>query len=193
VVAIIGILAAIAVPNFMNARIRAKVSRVQSDISAISKAHEMYFLDNNTYPPESEDDIFTGTRVRSSCGLFFLTAPIAYLSSVPSDPFQERTMTSTEDYPASYETGVYRPYGTNKNVAYMIFSRAPDLNEDGLWSAEPFVGVQRNNGTNNTYVSTNGLVSWGDIYWYGGNSSITRNLVIDGRTYNGGFPPNFRN
>jgi len=97
VVAIIGILAAIAVPNFMNARIRAKVSRVQADISAIAKAHEMYYLDNNTYPPESEDDIFTGTRVRSSCGLFFLTAPIAYLSSVPSDPFQERAMTSTED------------------------------------------------------------------------------------------------
>jgi len=191
VVAIIGILAAIAVPNFMNARIRAKVSRVQSDISAIAKAHEMYYLDNNTYPPESEDDIFTGTRVRSSCGLFFLTAPIAYLSSVPSDPFQERAMTSTEDYRASYETGVYRR-GT-KNVAYMIFSRAPDLYEDGLWSAEPFTGVQRNNGTKNTYISTNGLVSWGDIYWYGGDSSVTRNLVIDGKIYNGGFPPNFTN
>ena len=31
VVAIIGILAAIAVPNFMNAQIRAKIARVESD------------------------------------------------------------------------------------------------------------------------------------------------------------------
>jgi prepilin-type N-terminal cleavage/methylation domain-containing protein len=59
VVAIIGILAAIVIPDFMNTRIRAKVSRVQSDIRAIAKAHEMDYLDNNTYPPESQDDIFT--------------------------------------------------------------------------------------------------------------------------------------
>ena len=38
VVAIIGVLAAIAVPNFMNARIRALVARVQGDIAAIGMA-----------------------------------------------------------------------------------------------------------------------------------------------------------
>ncbi|HPO08172.1 MAG TPA: prepilin-type N-terminal cleavage/methylation domain-containing protein, partial [bacterium] len=32
VVAIIGILAAIAVPNFLNARVRAKIARVQADL-----------------------------------------------------------------------------------------------------------------------------------------------------------------
>ena len=80
VVAIIGILAAIAVPNFLGAQIRAKVARVKTDIRAIAQAHEMYNLDRNTYPPESEDNIFTGQRSRSSCGLFFLTSPTAYLS-----------------------------------------------------------------------------------------------------------------
>ncbi|HPA46471.1 MAG TPA: prepilin-type N-terminal cleavage/methylation domain-containing protein, partial [bacterium] len=53
VVAIIGILAAIAVPNFMNARMRASVSRAQSDLRNLSVALESYRLDNNHYPPAS--------------------------------------------------------------------------------------------------------------------------------------------
>lgn len=47
VVAIIGFLAAIAVPNFLNARTRAIVSRVQSEMRAVNDACQMYFLDNN--------------------------------------------------------------------------------------------------------------------------------------------------
>ena len=41
VVAIIGILAAIAVPNFLNAQIRAKVARTQADIRATGMAIQM--------------------------------------------------------------------------------------------------------------------------------------------------------
>lgn len=40
VVAIIGILAAIAVPNFMNAQMRARIARVQGDLQAFSTALE---------------------------------------------------------------------------------------------------------------------------------------------------------
>ncbi|HQH72052.1 MAG TPA: prepilin-type N-terminal cleavage/methylation domain-containing protein, partial [bacterium] len=47
VVAIIGILAAIAVPNFLNAQIRAKVARVQADMKALATALETYRLDRN--------------------------------------------------------------------------------------------------------------------------------------------------
>ncbi|MFH1742017.1 MAG: prepilin-type N-terminal cleavage/methylation domain-containing protein [bacterium] len=194
VVAIIGILAAIAVPNFMNARIRAKIAKVKSDIRSIAQAHEMYFLDNNTYPPESEDNVFTGNRAISSCGLFFLTNPIAYMSSVPRDPFQDNTQVRFEGTEAAYETGVFvRIVSSNirKNVAYNIFSRGPDMAEDGLWSASPFTGVQRKDGYGNSYSSTNGLVSAGDIFWYGGDSSVTQGLKVDGIVYNGGFPPNF--
>ncbi|HPO08766.1 MAG TPA: prepilin-type N-terminal cleavage/methylation domain-containing protein, partial [bacterium] len=50
VVAIIGILAAIAVPNFINAQERAKVGRARSDVRSIVNALEMYRLDNNNYP-----------------------------------------------------------------------------------------------------------------------------------------------
>lgn len=189
VVAIIGILAAIAVPNFLNAQIRAKVSRVKTDIRALAQAHEMYYLDNNTYPPESEDNIFTGMRSRSEAGLFFLTSPIPYMSSLPRDPFQDVTAVRFEGREAAYETGVATR--NKKNVAYNIFSRGPDMAENGLYSAQPFYGIQRNNGFGNTYNPSNGLVSNGDIYWYGGDSSVVVFLKVDGKVYNGSFPPNF--
>ncbi len=50
VVAIIAILAAIAVPNFLEAQVRAKVSRSLSDMRSLATAIESYYVDNNTYP-----------------------------------------------------------------------------------------------------------------------------------------------
>lgn len=51
VVAIIAILAAIAVPNFLEAQTRSKVSRVKADMRTIATGLEIYRLDNNDYPP----------------------------------------------------------------------------------------------------------------------------------------------
>jgi len=53
VVAIIAILAAIAVPNFMDAQIRAKVARVRADFRAIATAIEAYAVSSTDLPPES--------------------------------------------------------------------------------------------------------------------------------------------
>ena len=50
VVAIIAILAAIAVPNFLEAQIRSKISRAQSDMRSIATALESYRVDQNSYP-----------------------------------------------------------------------------------------------------------------------------------------------
>ncbi len=50
VVAIIAILAAIAVPNFLEAQVRAKVSRVKNDHRSYATAIETYYVDNNQYP-----------------------------------------------------------------------------------------------------------------------------------------------
>lgn len=74
VVAIIAILAAIAVPNFLEAQIRSKVSRAKADMRTMATAIEQYAVDCNSYP-----DHF-------SHGLS-LTTPVAYISSVPRDPF----------------------------------------------------------------------------------------------------------
>jgi prepilin-type N-terminal cleavage/methylation domain-containing protein len=55
VVAIIAILAAIAVPNFLEAQVRSKVSRVKSDQRSLATAIEAYFVDNNLYPATARD------------------------------------------------------------------------------------------------------------------------------------------
>lgn len=73
VVAIIGILAAIAVPNFLNAQTRARVAHAYSDFKAIATAQEMYRTDNNYYAPPFK--------------LSALTSPVSYLASVPQDVF----------------------------------------------------------------------------------------------------------
>ena len=53
VVAIIAILAAIAVPNFLEAQVRSKVSRVKNDQRSYATGLEAYFVDNNLYPAHS--------------------------------------------------------------------------------------------------------------------------------------------
>ena len=45
VVAIIGILAAIAVPNFLNAQLRAKIAGTQSDLRTFIVAMQQYHLE----------------------------------------------------------------------------------------------------------------------------------------------------
>ena len=83
VVAIIGILAAIAVPNFLNAQIRAKLARVKSDLRNIVVAADLYRLDEGTYPPN-----FFLNASRPRFFFHMLTTPIPYLTgtSMP-DPF----------------------------------------------------------------------------------------------------------
>ncbi len=101
VVAIIGILAAIAVPNFLNAQIRAKVARVESDMRSIATAMESYRLDHNDYP-----HIFPPTLMLAR--YVPLTTPVAYMSSIPYDPFNTNpTDTATGAKDSSNTDGVY--------------------------------------------------------------------------------------
>jgi type II secretion system protein G len=50
VVAIIGIIAAIAIPNLLNAIQRGKQKRTMADMRAVGTAVESYAVDNNKYP-----------------------------------------------------------------------------------------------------------------------------------------------
>lgn len=91
VVAIIGILAAIAVPNFLNAQIRAKVAKAYADEKSIGTALESYRLDQNAYPD--------GTASPGpGFGLDRLTSPVAYMSSLPTDPFEYKFEVSAGGY-----------------------------------------------------------------------------------------------
>ena len=79
VVAIIAILAAIAVPNFLEAQTRAKVSRVKADLRTIATALESYGADHTKYPPN--DGYYNVIPIQ-------ITTPIAYITnSTLVDPF----------------------------------------------------------------------------------------------------------
>jgi type II secretion system protein G len=97
VVAIIGILAAIAVPNFLEAQTRAKISRTEADMRSMATAIESYYVDYNSYPidgailhsgvtiyPTQNPSDMANSHVFAGPGL---TTPVAYLTSQPFDPF----------------------------------------------------------------------------------------------------------
>src|SRR5437867_9356979 len=71
VVAIIGIIAAIAIPNLINAIDRGKQKATMAAIRVLGSAVEMYAVDNNTYP-----------RIATYAGLPSLIQP-TYIKSAP--------------------------------------------------------------------------------------------------------------
>src|SRR6187402_1261155 len=87
VVAIIAILAAIAVPNFLEAQTRAKVSRCAADMRSLKTGLESYIVDTNKYP---ETDYGAGVfpPEPAGAGMDRLSTPIAYMSSIPRSPFK---------------------------------------------------------------------------------------------------------
>jgi prepilin-type N-terminal cleavage/methylation domain-containing protein len=89
VVAIIAILAAIAVPNFLEAQVRAKVGRVKADMRSVRTAVESYFIDHNKYPILR---LYYKAGRQFNRGPVFamidLSTPVAYISSTNVvDPF----------------------------------------------------------------------------------------------------------
>ncbi|WP_337906864.1 type IV pilin protein [Pelovirga terrestris] len=59
VVAIIGILAAIAIPQFAAYRERAYISSMQADVRNTASAMEMFWIDNDTYTGADAEDALT--------------------------------------------------------------------------------------------------------------------------------------
>jgi prepilin-type N-terminal cleavage/methylation domain-containing protein len=92
VVAVIAILAAIAVPNLLQAQTRAKVSRALADMRTLATALETYVTDNQVYPPSNAwgtPGNRTPALTESDLYLERLSTPVAYLTqSFFPDPFQ---------------------------------------------------------------------------------------------------------
>jgi prepilin-type N-terminal cleavage/methylation domain-containing protein len=92
VVAIIAILAAIAVPNFLEAQVRSKVSRLMNDMRSAAVGVEAYAVDHNG-PPLGYHylEFVLGIPWPESQAMGYpwimLTTPVAYLTSAPQDPF----------------------------------------------------------------------------------------------------------
>lgn len=122
VVAIIAILAAIAVPNFLEAQTRAKVSRTTADMRTLATALELYTVDhnramstltgyNNTLTlngPSLINSAFTGTGW-TSYRFRRLTTPISYITTVFPDVFAVagKTKDSTGAASTNYDSFDY--------------------------------------------------------------------------------------
>ncbi|MDX9753030.1 MAG: prepilin-type N-terminal cleavage/methylation domain-containing protein [bacterium] len=174
VVAIIGILAAIAVPNFMNAQIRAKSARCFADMRMLHEQIYVRQMDSNLWlidgNDSGEDDgtfkcafrngyHFWGKQCSQAAGVvcngigdnFFngqtwalLTSPVNYIGAIPVDPFAGGLFYGYEDRDCA--NGSHCPH-------WLIFAAGPD-HDHGDW-------IDRNA---EAYNPTNGLTSNGDIW-----------------------------
>ncbi|MDX2176412.1 MAG: prepilin-type N-terminal cleavage/methylation domain-containing protein [Candidatus Sumerlaeia bacterium] len=193
VVAIIAILAAIAVPNFLEAQVRAKVSAAKSDMRSLATALESYRVDNNRYVPTPNYNRATGQQTFTLEERWaYLTTPLSYITSIPRDPFGDSDVTrsdwrgipagsgnvkfATYDYSAfdragTYETTTFKQdlvvaFGYPTSIQWLIASQGPD-SQPGLSVADASLGTISGQATGLPYDPTNGTVSAGDITYVG--------------------------
>lgn len=129
VVAIIAILAAIAVPNFLEAQVRAKTSRAKADMRSINTAIESYRVDANKLPPHGIYQRRTnGSLQQLASGIqmldaIILTTPVAYITSenMMHDPFQAHLFVANAQKSQFYEYPLGR-------LSYTNWSGAPNPN-----------------------------------------------------------------
>ena len=176
VVAIIAILAAIAVPNFLEAQVRSKVSRTKADMRSIVTALESYRVDHNKYIPDGQltpKPIWHGVTQSTAHLSNMLSTPVAYITNAdPVDVFNTdkvlayektfRYVNFEEVYAKSdiqarrdaYAKAYSKVYG-----AFMMASNGPDKKAsitDPAYSPAAYWVVSK-------YDSTNGTISVGDI------------------------------
>ena len=97
VVAIIAILAAIAVPNFLEAQTRSKMSRIKADHAIRRNRPRVLRVDSNKYPTHYANgcDSLACPSLTADVCLSRLTTPIAYMTSIEAcrDIFNDRVLT----------------------------------------------------------------------------------------------------
>ena len=146
VVAIIAILAAIALPNFLEAQARAKVSRVRNDHRVLHTAIECYCVDHNAYPPE------TAKLPAGGWWQAALTTPTAYMTSCCGDPFC--TDNSLENLHYQYALCE----GMKSFVTVSVGPDARDDFEEAMWMCPMRFMYPAE------YDPTNGTISPGDLW-----------------------------
>ena len=164
VIAIIAILASIAIPNFLEAQKRAKVSRALSDMRTIATALETHAVDRNKYPKTDFDGVQMESR---AARLNDLTTPIAYITTIPlevfsrdeKEPYAYWSVRVTDDMKFS-PMFFYIQEEKDRRGRWSLFSRGPDID----YEAAP---EESGTGLLVHYDATNGTVSNGDIMRFG--------------------------
>lgn len=170
VIAIIAILALIAVPNFLEAQVRAKTSRVISDMRTVAVAIEAYTVDWGREPigvnegsidhSSSPFDLWMKKDAQQCYNV--LTTPVAFISSVPRDPF---ILTDQTGVRKTWKSFTYQHYYGGSppkfGVSWSLYSPGPDGKTDSPWLYQMLNGKH----LNNVYDATNGTISKGVIWW----------------------------
>ncbi|MBN2329902.1 MAG: hypothetical protein JXR73_22370, partial [Candidatus Omnitrophica bacterium] len=178
----IGILAAIAVPNFLNAQQRARYAQVESNMKALSTAMMIYQTDWGSlplHPPAHRTNIWNNG----------LTTPVAYVASEPIDIYQSYKNSQSRMYSDTNARPVLHPepFYTVSAGAYghpaldsgipqpgsggdltLRFIDSPPLRQKALsqyYTGRYMVSIGPDLVHNypGTYDITNGLISSGDI------------------------------
>lgn len=192
VVAIIAILAAIAVPNFLEAQVRSKVSRCKADMRTLATAIESYVVDHNTPPTDAGNGVNGIIRPYPPGNIptanftigFELTTPISYLSSLAplvdvfkatrSDIQNSPGLEGRQYYNFANWLGRHRApspisdtaFGilTERDGAWILFGAGPDRYTNNSPGGTQDFGVVVRIPMRISYDPTNGTVSRGDIY-----------------------------
>lgn len=177
VVAIIGILAAIAVPNFLNAQTRARLAHCYGQLRSLQTAIGLYEVDWGWPPMDRGEEEITGQSYIP------LTTPVAYMSGfdVVRDIFPPKeSPRNYYEYGANLRLGA-EPHTANgktrvaeyrrAGVSYVAISSGPNGVTNWPWTSWA-VGLRALNNPSTAgpnqdggvfYNVSNGLYSNGDI------------------------------
>jgi type II secretion system protein G len=146
VVAIIGIIVAIAIPNLLNAIQRAKQKRTMGDMRTIGTAAEAYAVDNNRYPAAAGYTLPTGLSYPTGTTSAIVAAVVpTYIKLVPvkdgwGGPFLYGPGNNNQDY-------VIASYGKNGTSDGLVGGPTTDFNMDIVFVDGQFVqfpdGIQK--------------------------------------------------
>ena len=176
VVAIIAILAAIAVPNFLEAQVRAKVSRAHNDMRSMATALESYRIDHTGYVPYYDQQPWWQPYMH---WMKMLTTPVAYMTSIPKDSFQVAGYATGNDLGYMYHERVSfdvqfgegefarRDLPEDRYATAMWYLRSPGTDKLWWWQTGLPLGYALPWHAWDEYDSSNGTVSDGDIIRYG--------------------------
>ena len=137
VIAIIGILAAIAIPNLLNAVQRGKQKRTMSDMRALATAIEAYQIDNSIYPAAAcATGVYTTTSVTLTSSSFSNLSP-TYIAQAPrldgwGTFFAYGSSVANDTY-------VVVSGGRNKTIAGAVCGTTTNFNDDIYYSNGTFI------------------------------------------------------
>ena len=138
VIAIIGILAAIAIPNLLNAVQRGKQKRTMSDMRALATAVEAYAVDNNIYPTAAcNAGLFTSGTENTLATNSFTNLTPTYIAQPPKTDGWGRFMkyalnTGTDNYRI-------RSVGRDGAAATINCGTTTNFNDDIVYSNGTFI------------------------------------------------------